>query len=290
MTGTANATLLREGDDIRKLLRSQNGTVSNCYWTLSEAQKSVQMARIYELQAMDGIAWILREPGRSQFYFRVRPERVGSFSCELPEETEYVAEWIYKEEQRSQSPPRDAERTILRRCGFELADRARMLTRSATEMQIEMQDGIRRGQETEVEEIQRLLCESFDALTDAIPMGTDLTSCLREGKIWIREEKEPQAISGCLMLETEGRRTWIRHLAVDSKKRRKGIAKSLLTFTLSCGFLPEAPDNNGGHVFSLWVKESNGPALRLYEEMGFKPSNREMEIWTRTAIPGRKQK
>ncbi len=280
-----NTRLLTEEDEIRRLLSPLNGKTSNCYWTPSEARKAVQSKSIYELESGNGMAWIRREPYRNQFYFRVRPDQVDSFICELPDRLDYVAEVIFFS---SPSQTRMLERNILCHCGFTLTDHARMMTRESAGFQTGTLNGIRKARLNDGKEIQRIFLDSFDTLTDAIPIGTNLMACIEEGKIWVKEEEETHAVSGCVMLDTGGRRTWIRHLTVDRRLRRQGIAKKLLNFALSGGFMTENRDCRQ-HELALWVRESNSAAMQLYSGMWFKSSNREMEIWTKKALPEEKQ-
>lgn len=54
------------------------------------------------------------------------------------------------------------------------------------------------------------------------------------------------------------------NIAVDEKHRKKGIAASLLDFSI------KETISMGGEVMYLEVRESNAPARHLYEKFGFK--------------------
>ena len=70
-------------------------------------------------------------------------------------------------------------------------------------------------------------------------------------------------IARCLLDEWE-----IENIIVDERHRRRGVGSSLVR-----ELLVEASNAEGGSVI-LEVRESNRPALRLYENIGFKAEGR----------------
>ena len=270
---------VQEAEQVKRLLSLKSGRVSNCLWTLSEGMKAAASGRIYELQAQNGFAWVRRDPERNEFYFRTREELADTFFCELPAGQDYVAEIMSL---CSTDPKHSAERKVLRGCGFELSECARMMTLSVEDPPCCSGKGIRHARRADFERIQRILRDSLDVLTDAIPLGEELLSHIEKGNIWVREDRETQTAAGFVLLDTEGRRTWIRHLTVAREQRRKGVASELLRFVLSDGVLRGG--QGAGREFALWVKESNMAAARLYEGIGFRYSNRELGIWTKKAL------
>lgn len=79
----------------------------------------------------------------------------------------------------------------------------------------------------------------------------------------VAEHKETGKIvgyCGCYRSFEEGN---ITNMAVKSSVRRQGIADSLLDAVLECGM------QMGIETFWLEVRESNEPAIRLYQKFGF---------------------
>ena len=78
------------------------------------------------------------------------------------------------------------------------------------------------------------------------------------------------------MLDITGTKAWIRHVAVEASSRRHGIATALVSHLIS---------NEGITECSLWIKEGNKEAKRLYDKLGFRTTNRIMEIWVKKPDP-----
>lgn len=70
---------------------------------------------------------------------------------------------------------------------------------------------------------------------------------------------------------------YLDNLAVHPDHRRKGVARSLL------GALIKFAQEHGGHFLTLEVRPSNGPALALYEALGFTEVGRRKNFYTHPA-------
>ena len=92
---------------------------------------------------------------------------------------------------------------------------------------------------------------------------------LTRSRIALRDGGEPIGIA---LLAVRGERGWVGGLGVAAGARREGIGRALMEAVLA-----EAPP-----VVRLEVIEQNEPAIRLYDELGFRRV-RLLEVWTLTA-------
>ncbi len=259
--------------DTGNSLLSLKGYISNCYWLPDDIDKAIQSEQLYETDAAGGFGWILVKEGRNQFFYQAHTDKTDSYECILPDHMELVSEIIYS---ARLSEKKEAERDILRRCGFRFSDTARMMSCKPSDSQMPSITGgvIRQADLQDKEAILSLFCSSFDRLTDAFPVGDELTEAILHHEMWVYGDSISGKVIGCAMIESSGRRSWIRHVTVNPAMRGKGIAKELLQTIIARG----GPEKE----YLLWVKQTNKAALSLYEKTGFADTTRQMDIWTKT--------
>lgn len=73
-----------------------------------------------------------------------------------------------------------------------------------------------------------------------------------------------EEIIGCAGYTDQVGEGYVNNVVIDSSKRGKGFGKSLMTYVLDAG------RKKGIQDFTLEVRVSNEPAVRLYESLGFK--------------------
>ena len=108
----------------------------------------------------------------------------------------------------------------------------------------------------------------FSALTGGLPTADDLRENLANGQTVItRDEK---GVSGVLHFAVSRASTEIRHLAVRTDCRGKGLAGELLAAYLAA---------TDGAKSQVWARTGNAPAEHFYEQHGYRPDG-----WTSAVL------
>ena len=110
------------------------------------------------------------------------------------------------------------------------------------------------------EDLESIVQMEKDTFSDAWSESTVKNEILKDRIIVLKNEEK---ISGYIIFMTASDEAEVLRIAVDKKVRRKGCGEKLL----SC-FLHEVKKHGCENVF-LEVRESNVPASRLYEKLGF---------------------
>ena len=119
---------------------------------------------------------------------------------------------------------------------------------------------IRQMEEADLDQIMRIEEESFSSPWSRQSMMRELvndqahyfTACSEQGEVF--------GYAGFWQVMDEGH---IMNIAVRKDRQREGIGKSLMEAMLSCG------DTLGILYWTLEVRVSNLPAVKLYEKIGF---------------------
>ena len=88
--------------------------------------------------------------------------------------------------------------------------------------------------------------------------------CLQAAACWVLEQSGVICAYGVLSVETE--QAHILNLCVESRFRRRGLGRRLVTHLLDQARL------DGARIAFLEVRPSNRNALQLYKSMGFRPA------------------
>lgn len=118
---------------------------------------------------------------------------------------------------------------------------------------------IRRMQEADISFVSALENEIFP---DPWSEDSFLTEIKRENNIYLVAEDNGEIYGYCGLWGIVGEGQ-ITNVAVHKDKRNQGIAKSMLQQLLLLGRKQELTS------FTLEVRESNFPAIHLYQELGF---------------------
>ena len=87
--------------------------------------------------------------------------------------------------------------------------------------------------------------------------------CLQAAHCWVLEQTGVICAYGVMSVETE--QAHILNLSVESRFRRRGLGRRLVTHLLNQARL------RGALIASLEVRPSNRNAVQLYKSMGFRP-------------------
>lgn len=119
--------------------------------------------------------------------------------------------------------------------------------------------------EEEQGKIEKILSDSFEPYTSALPDTETLAADLREKRV-LAARRDGELL-GFLRFGREKKVSVLRQIAVLPAARGRGVAEGLVR-----GWVALERDNVA--KFQLWVREDNPPALRLYEKLGFMPDGR----------------
>jgi ribosomal-protein-alanine N-acetyltransferase len=93
-------------------------------------------------------------------------------------------------------------------------------------------------------------------------------SLLRTAIVALNQDQIQAFAAATLLLDGDQNLCQLDSMAVLPEARRRGIATTLLRALLAWASV------NHAHHFSLEVRASNTPAIRLYERLGFRPEGR----------------
>ncbi len=116
---------------------------------------------------------------------------------------------------------------------------------------------IETAKKTDFDEISALLLNSFSALTGCLPEDESLKTIIDNGEILVSRD-DNRAVSGLLHFKTGRASMEIRHLAVRTDCRNRGIADQLVrALLIMCG------------KSVVWTGKENFSAIHIYEKNGF---------------------
>ncbi len=129
---------------------------------------------------------------------------------------------------------------------------------------------IRRAEMTDLPAIAALERRAFTDPWNADTLGRAIRGRL---ETFLVDERDGR-IAGYVLMMRILEDAEIENLCTDPAYRRQGIAEGLMQAVMSTGI------SEGAEVFRLEVRESNVPAIRLYEKMGFVPYGRRPDYYT----------
>ncbi len=120
--------------------------------------------------------------------------------------------------------------------------------------------------------VHGMISNAFDCYLGDIPSLSEVHQAIDEKKIISVENPDGQ-IDGVLHIDRKHNVYYILHLIVDTKARKRGNAKKMLSFLNT--IIPK----DRKIKIQLWVREDNLPAICLYENAGF-----QYEGWRSTGL------
>lgn len=165
----------------------------------------------------------------------------------------------------------DAETAYLTKCGFDAhlrRDQYSAMYKNLTLSSLISGVIVRKAQDAEeVAKACDLFNRSFDHYSgDYISKGME-QQLLRGGNILLATDVNGQ-FAGALHQTVEKGVAWISHIAVLPEYRGHGIGKALLEAYI------ELNHQNDKSRYMLWVQAQNEPAVRMYQQKGFKYTNK----------------
>lgn len=127
-------------------------------------------------------------------------------------------------------------------------------------------DGIMTAGAEQMMKLKELFRENFHPYAGCIPSDDELSAEIAEGHILTDDR-----VSGLLHFTLSRTGSELRHLAVAENMRQKGTGGRLVRAYLN-GW--------GGKKSTVWVREDNEPAIRLYEKYGFKADGMKSAVLT----------
>lgn len=121
----------------------------------------------------------------------------------------------------------------------------------------------------ELDGILELMGLVYDPMTSCIPTREELLRDIAAGDVLCAVNADGE-LAGFLHLNHTKRSTEFRHLAVQPRLRRQGIARKLFDFDFARGRTPQ---------YMLWVDEDNIPARSLYTKMGYTLDGWSSSVW-----------
>ncbi|MCH5213848.1 MAG: GNAT family N-acetyltransferase [Muribaculaceae bacterium] len=242
---------------------NHKGTISNDYLT-HRAEKLAQGGKLSAVIGKDNLFIIEDKDGFKQLYFYLNnPQEILA----LPEGV-ITAEILF----RAGSVGIETETDYLKQCGMQLhilRDNYSMTLKTDDSGFSRYDDAVR-----DAESIEEVACSFdlfnrvFDRYTGDYVAPSFYPAILEAKDIGVAIDKETGRLMGAVHRSLEGKTVNLSHIAVDSDFRSRGIGKKLLDYFI---------DNNhrlGASRFTLWVQNLNVIAKKMYEDYGFKYTNR----------------
>jgi ribosomal protein S18 acetylase RimI-like enzyme len=205
--------------------------------------------------------------GFSRFYFYICKDETPEV---LRFEEPLVVEFVYE----APSDEKHAETVeYLGRLGFELGRRSiRMSLQSLSDFRFDedrccsSRDILLGPAEIkDAEDIRSMLLAEFDPKYSFIPAADEMEEIIREGRIVVARHNDEIAGFEHFEITRKVLKCW--HMLVAEAYQGQGIAWSL--FSESHRISMDRADSG-----QVWLREDNGPAVRLYRSGGYEPDNR----------------
>lgn len=233
--------------------------LTNNFMLTTEVEKHIQSHNLQVVDNSDNGFLFVRKPICWRLYYYINDinslSDFGSITL--------VSEILY----RGSAIPQ-AETNFLTNCGFcpNLVREQYALALRDAKVESKINRGIIVRKALTVQEVA-WACSLFNRLFDNYSGDylpeSDYELLFEKGDIWVAElEKE---LVGALHQTIEGKVAWVSHVAVGEKYRGKGIAMSLMHHFIT---------KNDTQRFMLWVQQENIPAVNMYQQIGFRSTNK----------------
>lgn len=252
--------------DLSRLITEQwkPGVLTNAAFSAEAFQNEIDAGTLYAVELSGGLLLLRRREGYDRLNFYLQPS-TG------------LEDWVPQRTTVLEIPARDRDQglramgPVWEQAGFELKrSRLRIGCRrkevpagAATEIQI-------RNARTEDQSwIMDLMYRIYEPMTSCIPTQAELAADIAEENVVCAQTPDGEP-AGFLHMSRTKRSTECRHLAVEPRMRRRGIAGAMFAFDWARARTP---------LYQIWVDQDNFPALRLYEKLGYSPDGWESTVW-----------
>lgn len=241
---------VRAVDDLtrRRDAQLRRGVQTNCFLSTDQLRALAARGALLAEEIPGGLLLLIRREGHFQLYFYLAADPAPL--PPLPSPT--VVEIAFRARDTAVRGTAD----FLQTQGFTPVLRRVRLKRSADPIRKESPAST--ADPPRVEAIEAFLRENFSPLIGCLPDRVELSADLTQGRVLTRTDAH--GLTALLRFSRVGSRGEIRHLAVRSDCRGRGLAGELLT---------EYWYAVGGAASTVWTGTENRPALRTYEKAGF---------------------
>lgn len=240
----------------------RRGVMTNAPFSPDAYQAELNAGALYAQEIPGGLLLLCRREGFDQLHFYLQPD--ADLSQWSPARTT-VAEILSK----PANPNGQRLDTLWTGAGFyKQLVRQRMTCTELTHSGFLEGYTVREAGQSEISTVLELLNRHYDRRTAYIPTREDLCRDIENGNVVLALAGETPV--GVLHMTKNRAATELRHVAVEPDHRGKGLAGAMAARYQSRHVVP---------TYQLWVAQDNGPALRLYEKLGFKPDGWTSTVW-----------
>lgn len=240
----------------------RKGCISNDY-LYAEVADLVLKECLFECCQKDNAFLFLRKDKCWRVYYYLNDlSELFSFD----EQENFVTEIIY----RGNSGVSDSEMNYLVKCGFKPHLTRHLYCGIYNDLLISANTDFVVRKAISLDEVH-MACELFNATFD--PYSGDyipdamIPRLFADGDIWIATDEENH-FAGALHQTIDHGVSWVSHVAVSLAFRGRGIGRALLDAFVEFNHVDEKCR------FMLWVQANNEPAVRMYQNKGFKYVNK----------------
>ena len=250
--------------DITQILNVIQGkTKTNCFLLPNEIEILYQKGELHCYKSGDNVVFLQDRANSKRLYYFIKD---FDSIIELPEESDYLCEVIY----RGETIP-EKEIVYLERLGFErnaIRSIYQLLYKEVTPYVMRSGCEIRLANNLdEVEEACQLFNATFDNISGDFISPEECETLLTVKAITVAIDENGK-IAGAYQHDCAKNVAWGRHLAVKGGYRGRSVGKDLLYDYI------ERYHEQGANRYMLWCTIDNTAAVRMYDSTGFKTIGR----------------
>lgn len=248
--------------EIKSVIKNATGNplLTNCFFCYREVLSMIELKAVYIFYIKGNVFLVHRVGDLYKMYYflgeadALKEEGIWEIRRELSVFTDLEAEFVARD--HSHMPD------VLEKLGFIFYKkyiRKQLVIRD--QFIFEESRKVESANSADTDKIYNLLYETFDIMSDHLVSRAELRDFVREEQVLI--VKSGKNVTGVLLFETHGKKSYLRALCVDSKFAGQGTGISLMANYIKRNM-------QSTKMFYLWVEDTNQVAKGLYEKLGYR--------------------
>lgn len=226
------------------------GVVTNCFLTEEEYKREIKNKTLYVINEANYLIVLREREGHYKLNYYINQMEKLKIKLDKP----VVVEIIKR--------PYDKNFEIIKEiftdsCFVKILERERYTLDNIENLKCEYKYKIEICKREDIDEIMEILKNNFDEYTGCVPTTEEIEEEIGKQNIYCMKKQNEMA--GILHMKSTRAYTEVKHLAVNERYRKQGIADELVKKLIETN-----------KKITVWTGKENRPAQRTYEKNGFK--------------------